>query len=142
MKTFKFLSLGALLFMSAGVHAATLNSVEAKLPNIQDRVRQCTSVEWVKDRHENVRFSDLKSHCPEVKVISANGNTKVKVKVAGHQFVATLLETDFTDGDFYDVLIADLSTGDQYRMDNVLAYGDVLLGVLEGNLTGVKKVIF
>lgn len=120
--------------MAAGEMAST----GKYLPNIQDRVRQCVTLPYVYQADGIRRDQTLISHCPEVKVLPVVNHVKsAKIRVAGHQFVATLVETEFTDGDFYDVEIRDLQSNDAYRLYNVAAYGDVLLGVLNGNTKGV-----
>lgn len=120
--------------------AASANSVERLLPNIRDRVRQCTIIPFTYNENKTRVEHALKSHCPEVKVLpTANYQVTAKIKVAGHRFIATLIETEFTDGDFFDVEIRDLESNDVYRIYNALAYGDVLLGVLDGNTRGVTS---
>jgi hypothetical protein len=118
--------------------ASPQNSVEKLLPNIRDRVRHCTVMPYHMDlNHVRVEHS-LQSHCPEVKVLPViNHQVSAKIRVAGHQFIATLVETEYTDGDFFDVEIRDLTSNDSYRIYNALAFGDVLLGVLDGNTKGV-----
>jgi hypothetical protein len=116
------------------------HTVEKYLPNIRDRVRQCTILPFVYDSNRVRKHQSLRSHCPEVKLLStAEGGGVAKIHVYGQQFVARLIETEYTDGDFYDVEIINTSTRESYRIDNVLAFGDVLLGVLGGETKGVTE---
>ena len=118
--------------------ASSQNSVEKLLPNIRDRVRNCTVLPYHMDLNQVRVEHSLVSHCPEVKVLPViKHQMKAKIKVAGHQFIATLIETEYTDGDFFDVEILDLTSSDSFRIYNALAFGDVLLGVLEGSTQGV-----
>jgi len=119
---------------------ASEHTVERYLPNIRDRVRQCTILPFVYDANHVRKEHSLRSHCPEVKLISsAQGEAIAKIHVYGQQFVARLIETEYTDGDFFDVEIINVGTRETYRIDNVLAFGDVLLGVLGGELHGVTE---
>jgi hypothetical protein len=116
------------------------HTVEKYLSNIQDRVRQCSILPFVYDAHRMRKEHAFQSHCPEVKLLPVSGaHAMAKIRVAGHQFIARLIETDFSDGDFYDVEIRNLNTQETYRFDNVLAYGDVLRGVLGGETKGVTS---
>jgi len=118
------------------------NTVEKYLSNIQDRVRQCSVLPFAYDNNKNRVEHSLRSHCPEVKLISVDGRVPAaKINVAGQRFVAQLIETDFTDGDFYDVEIRNLYTSESFRIFNVPAYGDVLLGVLAGQTKGVTATL-
>ena len=119
--------------------ASTGNTVEKLLPNIRDRVRQCAVLPYSFTKNNVRKDKALVSHCPEVKVLpKVDHKIKAKIRVAGHQFIATLIETQYTDGDFFDVEIVDLASSESYRIYNTLAYGDILLGVLEGNTHGVS----
>ena len=119
---------------------ASDHSVEKYLPNIRDRVRQCTILPFVYDANRIRKQKSLRSHCPEVKlIVNTQGNVVAKIHVYGQQFVARLIDTEYTDGDFYDVEIVNANTRESYRIDNVLAFGDVLLGVLEGETKGVTE---
>jgi len=129
------------LALSSSTVFAAGSSVEKLLPNIKDRVRSCAILPFAMNNN-NVRVEHaLKSHCPEVKLVPpADGSTKfntAKIRVAGHQFTAQLIETVYSDGDLFDVEIRDIVTNETYRSYNVLAFGDVLLGVLEGKTTGI-----
>ncbi len=128
----------SLLINAQAAFASTGNTVENLLPNIRDRVRQCTVLKYNYTKNHVRNEHALISHCPEVKVIANESTSAVaKIRVSGHQFIATLIETQYSDGDFYDVEIRDLVSKDSYRIYNTLAYGDILLGVLEGNTHGV-----
>lgn len=121
---------------------ASTHTVEKYLSNIQDRVRQCSILPFIYDQNQNRVEHSLRSHCPEVKLVAAEGRVpSAKINVAGQRFVAQLIETDFTDGDFYDVEIRNLYTNESFRIFNVLAYGDVLLGVLGGQTKGVTSTL-
>ena len=116
------------------------HTVEKYLPNIRDRVRQCTILPFIYDSNHVRKEQSLRSHCPEVKLIkSVQGGVVAKIHVYGQQFLARLIETEYTDGDFYDVEIVNAHTQESYRIDNVLAFGDVLLGVLGGESKGVTE---
>jgi hypothetical protein len=127
----------SLVLQSTSTFAYHENSVERLLPNIRDRVRNCTILPYLFNEHQMRVEHALRSHCPEVKVLS-DRNGAAKIRVAGHQFIATLIETEFSDGDIFDVEISDIVSGDTFRFQNVLAFGDILLGVLEGNTQGVS----
>lgn len=125
------------LILQSSSTFASVNTVEKLLPNIRDRVRNCTILPYQFDDNKMRVEHALRSHCPEVKVLTDRKGA-AKIKVAGHQFIATLIETEFTDGDFFDVEIKDLASGEAFRSYNVLAFGDILLGVLEGNTRGIS----
>lgn len=126
------------LFLQASTSfASEENAVERLLPNIKDRVRNCTILPYLFDENQMRVEYALRSHCPEVKVLEDQKNA-AKIKVAGHRFIATLIETELSDGDIFDVEIRDMDSGEIFRFYNVLAFGDVLLGVLEGNTGGVN----
>jgi len=116
------------------------HTVQKYLPNIQDRVRQCTILPFVYDSNNVRKEQALRSHCPEVKVVhTSKGHAEAKIHVYGQQFVARLIETEYTDGDFFDVEIINLQSKEALRVYNVLAFGDVLLGVLGGETNGVTE---
>ncbi len=118
------------------------HTVEKYLSNIQDRVRQCSVLPYAFDRNQNRVEQALRSHCPEVRLIQGQGKIPAaKINVAGQRFVAQLVETEFTDGDLYDVEIVNLNTKENYRIYNVLAFGDVLLGILGGQTNGVTSTL-
>jgi hypothetical protein len=120
---------------------ASNHTVEKYLPNIRDRVRQCSILPFAFDANQVRKEKALQSHCPEVKLIPVAGaHAMAKIRVAGHQFVAQLVETDYSDGDVFDVEIRNLNTLETYRIYNVLAFGDVLLGVLGGETKGVSTL--
>jgi len=123
----------------ATTQSGSVHTVEKYISNIRDRVRQCSILPFAFNAN-NVRIEhSLRSHCPEVKLIAGHGSLPAaKIHVAGQQFTAQLIETQYSDGDFYDVEIRNVFTNETYRFDNVLAYGDVLLGVLGGETKGVS----
>jgi hypothetical protein len=122
--------------------SANNHSVEKYLSNIQDRVRQCSVMPFAVDRNQNRVEHALRSHCPEVKLVHLqDAKPAAKINVAGQRFIARLIETEFSDGDFYDVEIINLYTQENYRIYNVLAFGDVLLGVLGGETKGVTSTL-
>ena len=117
------------------------NTVESHMANIRDRVRACAILPYHYQNNNRVDHAIL-SHCPEVRVIPVeHGMPEAKIKVGGHQFMATLIETQFSDGDVFDVRIIDLNTKDTYVLSNVLAFGDILLGVLGGSTNGVPAAL-
>jgi hypothetical protein len=138
MKAFLVLITFTFSFSPVAVAGAPVHSVERYLSNIRDRVRQCSVLPFVYDAQRNRKEYALQSHCPEVKLIAVSGaHPAVKIRVSGQQFMARLIETDFSDGDFFDVEILNLNTQESYRFDNILAYGDILRGVLGGETKGV-----
>jgi len=131
------LILSILVLTSASAFANSVdNTVESHLSNIRDRVRQCSLLPYT--MKENVKvYHPLVSHCPEIKVLTKG---LAKIKVGGHIFAARLIETEDTDGDFYDVQIRDFRSNDTYLLHNVLAYGDVLLGILDADTRKIPEV--
>jgi hypothetical protein len=123
----------------AATESGSVHTVEKYISNIRDRVRQCSILPYEFNAN-NVRVErSLRSHCPEVKLIAGKGALPAaKIHVAGQQFTAQLIETQYSDGDFYDVEIRNVFTNEIFRFDNVLAYGDILLGVLGGETKGVS----
>ena len=112
------------------------DSVRSHLPNLIDRVRSCSVLPY--SLRDGVKvFHALTSHCPEVKVM---GPGLAKVKVAAHSYQVALVESEDSDGDFYHVQITDLASRDAIQMNNVAAYGDVLLGVLGGDTRGIVQM--
>ena len=111
------------------------NSVEAHLANITDRVRNC-SVQPYTIRNGVKVFHPLMSHCPEVKVLEKG---KAKIKVGGSIYNVYLTDSPNSDGDFYDVVIRDYISNDTYTLKNVLAFGDVLIGILSGNKARIPQ---
>ena len=112
------------------------DSVRSHLPNLIDRVRSCSVLPF--SYRDGVKvFHALTSHCPEVKVM---GPGLAKVKVAAHQYQVSLVEAEDSDGDFYHVQITDLASRDSIQLQNIAAYGDVLLGVLSGDTRGIVQV--
>ena len=123
--------------ITASTSFAFGNSVESNLNNIRDRVRACAILPYHYQNNNRVDHA-IQSHCPEVKVIAVDGGMpQAKIKVAGHTFIATLVETVYSDGDVYDVQITDIVSKDSYKLTNVLSFGDVLLGVLGGSTNGI-----
>lgn len=118
-------------------NAANGNIVEYHLANIRDLIRSCTILPYaVKD---GVRaYHHLKSHCPQVKVYQVTDHVgRARIKLGSHHFLATVRESLGSDEDFYDVEIREVQSKDTFRISGVLAYGDVLLGVLNGNTNGI-----
>jgi hypothetical protein len=106
------------------------------MSNIIDRVRNCSALPYTLKDGVKV-YHQLTSHCPEVKVLEKG---RAKIKVGGHTFFAQLVETPDTDGDLYDVVIRDYISNDSYTLVNARAYGDVLLGVLNGVIKNIPQV--
>lgn len=132
------ITLSLLTISMISASAASASTVESLLPNIRDRVRDCSILPYHYKDNNRVDHA-IMSHCPEVKVVPVeHGMPQAKIKVAAHTFIATLIETQFSDGDMFDVEIKDVVTNDSYKMTNVLAFGDVLLGVLGGSTNGIR----
>lgn len=125
----------ATLFIGSIAGTAQANVVESHLKNIQNQVRACTVLPYTV-KHGHRVFQNLISHCPSVKLVAQG---KAVIKISGITFQAVLVETEYTDGDLYDVVIRDPKSHDQFRMYNVLAYGDILLGVMAGNTQGIRQ---
>ena len=119
-----------------GTQNATQNAIVPYLPYLLNRVENC-SINAYTVQNGVKSFHALISHCPEVKVVATG---VAKVKVAGQIFQIDLVETERTDGDIYDVVIRNVRTLDEYRIYGVMAYGDVLLGVLKGNTSRLPQV--
>lgn len=132
----KTLNVFAILIASLVTQAANAGVIEAHLKNIQDRIRACVILPYTVKNERKV-YHALISHCPEVQVFSKG---KAQIKVGGSTYQAVLVATENTDGDFYDVVIREPISNDRYRMTNVLAYGDVLLGILAGESLGLREV--
>ena len=113
----------------AQANAAT-GPITRYLPNIIDRVSQCSFLPFTLDKDGQKTYHAVTSHCPEVKVIAPG---IAKIKVASHVFNAVLRESPDSDGDFYAVTIQYINSGESQTFPNVAAYGDILLGVLGGN---------
>ena len=125
-------------FAQAGATTIAINgSVGRYLPNIIDRVSQCSVLPYSLNSDGQKTYHEIVSHCPEVKVVSPG---HARIKVAGHTFNANLTEAYDSDGDFYDVNIQDVATGETQVISNVAAYGDILLGVLSGDTAHVSQI--
>jgi hypothetical protein len=112
------------------------DSITQHLPNIIDRVSKCSFLPFTIDQDGHKSYHAILSHCPEVKVVSPG---VAKIKVASHIYQAVLVESRDSDGDFYDVSIQDVRTGENKAFTNIAAYGDILLGVLGGNTEHVME---
>ena len=144
MKTIQNLLIAVLAAISLNQASAQMsdssdhpNSVEAHLHNIVDRVHNCALLPYTINESGARAFHAILSHCPEVKTL-ANGSAKIKV--AGHQYSATLVEATDSDGDFYHVQIKDLDSKEVAILENIPAYGDILLGILSGDTRGIPQV--
>ena len=139
----KAVTLGLIFLLSPALQASAQtsdvsNSVESHLNEIVSRVRDC-SVLPVSYSQDGVKtLHALESHCPEVKTLTGGS---AEVKVASHAYSVVLVASPDSDGDFYDVQIKDIASSEIHTLPNVLAYGDVLLGILNGNTNGLKTVL-
>ena len=130
------LSLNSRAFADVPALDAPANNVETHMANIVDRVRQCSVLPYTLRNGVKV-YHHLVSHCPEVKVLEKG---RAKIKVGGHTFTAQLIDTRDTDGDIYNVEIRDYISNDAYTLEGVFAYGDVMLGILNGNIKKIPQV--
>lgn len=131
----------SLVLTNAASASVLNNTVENNISNIKNRVRECAILPYHYKNNNRVDHAIL-SHCPEVKVLPAvEGYAPAKIRVAGHVFTAALLETVYSDGDMFDVEIRDIVSSDSFKMTNVLAFGDVLLGVLDGSTNGINPTL-
>jgi hypothetical protein len=108
----------------------------SRMNYIVDRVRNCSILPYTMNSNRQKVYHALTSHCPEVKVV---GKGTAKIRVDGHAFQVNLVETINSDGDFYDVQITDVVTREVSSVPNILAFGDVLLGVLSGRTQGLPE---
>ncbi|MBS1958854.1 MAG: hypothetical protein JST80_05205 [Bdellovibrionales bacterium] len=118
----------------SNVVRSNTNTVAAHLHNIQNQIRACTVLPYSVKNGRKVLHA-IVSHCPSVKVIS---KTKAIVKIGGMTFQIVMRETADSDGDLYDIVIREPISNDRYKIPNVLAFGDVLLGVLVGDTSGLR----
>ena len=128
--------LAAVSGLTFSANQASANNVEAHLHNMQNRIRSCTVLPYTVKNGVKV-LHQLISHCSEVKMVE---KYRAHIKIGGSTFVAQLRESADTDGDFYDVVIRDYISNESFTMHNVLAFGDVLRGVLGGDIKNVQKV--
>ena len=130
----KLLTLLALSFaVSAPSYA---NNVEAHMHNIRDLIRSCSVLPY--SLRDGVKaYHTIRSHCPEVKLVEKH---RAKIKLGGNTYYAQLNEVKHSDGDFYDVVIRDYISNEEFVLYNVPAYGDVLLGVLGGHIRKIPQV--
>ncbi len=112
------------------------NAVETHLGNIRNLVRSCSVQPFALKDGIKV-YHRLISHCPQVKVLEKG---KAQIKLGSHVFHVTLVDSPSTDDDFYDVIFKDFDSNDTFRVRNVLAYGDVLIGILNGDKSGLPQV--
>jgi len=133
-------TLGLILHASTSFASAIdQNSVESNLNNIRQQVRQCAVLPYHYNADTNNRVDQaIQSRCGDVKIIKvANQMPKARIKLGGHVYMASLITTAFSDGDVFDVQITDVATQDSFQLHNVLAFGDILLGVLGGSTNGI-----
>ena len=139
MKTIITLTITLLLTTSSSF--AQSNSVESRLPFIRNLVRTCAVQPYSYNvKSNNKVLHSLISHCPEVTVITpSQGLPQAMIKVGGLKFLATMQESESSDGDFFDITIREVGTTDSVKLGGVLAYADILLGILSGNTDGVPS---
>jgi hypothetical protein len=108
---------------------------EESLSSLTSRVLECSVLPYTVDASGTKTEHALISHCADVKVVSPG---LAEIKVSGTVFRASLKDSPDADGgDLNEVTIQDVSTGEAKVFSNVLAYGDVLRGVLGGDTTHV-----
>lgn len=136
MNTAIYLILGALSMNTSQAGSQNLlPALQTRMNAVVEQVRACSIIP-VTLREEVPVFHALTSQCPEVKVVAPG---VAKIKVEGRTYLVSLVESEISDGDLYHVQIKDMSSGEQVRYLNVLAFGDVLLGVLNGNTEGLTQ---
>ena len=113
--------------------AADPNGIQAHLRNIQNKVRACSVLPYTFNNGVKV-FHHLISHCAEVHVL---GKGKAKIKIGGNVYDLALVATRDTDGDIYHIRLRNSLTNEAMTLKNVPAYGDILLGILDGNSRGI-----
>jgi hypothetical protein len=136
MKTTLALILGMTVQLSLANATQSTNLVERLLPNIMNRVSECSVRPYTVDQNGSKTYHAMISHCPEVQVTSPGVAT---VKVDAYTFQAVLSESPDSDGDFYHVTIQDVQSGQTAVMQNVPAYGDILLGLMGGNGARIRE---
>jgi hypothetical protein len=132
-------SLIAAVILAGGVaQAQSSNSVQTHLKSITALVRSCVEQPYTFKADGTKMYSELVSHCLYVTIVQKG---EAKIELSNRAYDAQITESTDSDGDFYDVKIVDLNTHDEYTMPQVLAYGDVLLGVLQGDTHDVPEVL-
>jgi hypothetical protein len=119
---------------------------ETAISRLQTKVRACVTLPYVKEQGRRV-YQKLVSHCPELKVVKPTSDQPQK---RDHHFAKLILDGRVyqiwmtpaarSDGDLYDLAIRDSASGQVERFRDVLAFGDIWLGVLEGQIEGLKTV--
>ena len=113
------------------------NIVTQHLASIVNHVTLCSLAPYTVKEDGVKVMHELQSQCSDVKVISRG---VAKFKVEGYVFKASIVESDQSDGgDLDDVTIQEVKSGDHYTIEGVLAFDDVLLGVLHGDLSHVTQ---
>ncbi len=133
MKTVIYAILGVLIMNTSEANSGS--SFPRQLNQLAEQVRSA-SVIPVTLRDGVPVFHALNSRSSDVKV---TGPGQAEIKLGTEIFHVSLLESEISDGDFYHVQILNVNTGEQTRLDDVLAFGDVLLGVLGGDTRGLKQ---
>ena len=113
--------------------ASDSNGIQAHLHNIQDRVRACSVLPYTFRNGVKV-YHHLMSHCAEVHVL---GKGRAKIKIGGKVYDLALIESRDSDGDLFHIQIRDTLANEFLVLKNVPAYGDILLGVLDGSSKGI-----
>jgi hypothetical protein len=137
----------AFLLVSSVVGSnAALALDEAVIARLQSKVRGCVTLPYVKEQGRRV-YQKLVSHCPELKVVKPTADQPrkrdhhfAKLILDGRVFQIWMTPASRSDGDFYDLAIRDSATGQIERFRDVLAFGDIWLGLLEGQIEGLKAV--
>lgn len=142
----------SLVFSVLGVSGASAQSVQSGpslFVTLRPVIRQCVTLPYVHQQGRRI-YRDLVSHCDQLKVIREDGQRsgrqmrgkqyRAVLNWSGRIFQIAMTPSAQSDGDFFDVSIRDKNTGKVERVRNVLAYGDILLAVLEGSVDGLKSV--
>ena len=129
MKTGILVVLGLMLTNFAQAGRGPLEAVISK-------VQQCAVLPFTIKDNGQLSYHAMFSQCDEVQIVAPGVAT---IDLNGHGYVAALTETVDSDEDFYDVDVKDLLSGKIYHIDHVIAYGDVLLGMLSGDTRSVLK---
>lgn len=128
-----FVGIVGILLLSVSALAEQITEVgpwDGFWDEVHDFVKKCAVQPYVEQGEGQKSFLPLKSICKELTV---NGS-RAKFTLKGHQFRATLFDSEFSDGgDINDVVVKDAAGGIVAERNSVLAFGDVLLGLAGGD---------
>ena len=137
MKTvLKFMLAVVLLQSIRKLFARPATDLQSILPDLTDFVRKRVHIP-LGMRQGNPVHHAMVSEDP---ALQNTGKGEAKLSFRGHEYRAKLIETENSDGDFYHVDLTDLTSRQVLRSPDILAFGDVWLGLLQGNPAGVAKI--